>query len=104
LSIDTTFKPSAPAVLVGVTAVQVCPNGGQGVYTFRVVNSVATIQAFTWGKLATVTANGPPAAGLYSANTIVMLPSSVETFEIPADSFFIGNTGSAFYFHPGSGA
>jgi hypothetical protein len=103
MSLDTVFKQSGPAVLVGVTAVQVCP-AQAGVYTFRVVNSVATLQSFTWGKLSTITALGPPTAGVPSANTITMLPSSVETFEIPGDSYFIGNAGSAFYFHPGSGA
>jgi hypothetical protein len=103
MSVDTVFKPQGPSTLVGVTAVQI-PNGGSGTTSFRVYNTVATEQCFTWGQTAAVVAAGPPTAGVPSPTTICMLPTSVETFEIPSNSWFIGNAGSAFVFVAGQGA
>lgn len=106
MSIDTTFKPQGPTALVVATAIQV-PNGGSGITSFRVRNLATVAQYFSWGKTAaqaTLLAGIAPIANTPSFNTIGMLPSSVETFEIPGDSFFIAGTVTGFEFTAGQGS
>jgi hypothetical protein len=106
VSIDTTFKPTGPTVLIAATATQVATQNAGGVYSFRVVNLATAIQRFSWGRTAAAaTALGgaaPTAAG--TPNTITMLGGTVETFEIPVDSFFIASSATGFEFTPGQGS
>jgi hypothetical protein len=106
MSIDTVFKPTGPTVLVANTATQVANQNSGGVYSFRVINLATTVQRFSWGQTAaaaTALAGGAPvAAG--TPNTITMLGSSVETFEIPIAAFFIASSATGFEFTPGQGA
>jgi hypothetical protein len=106
MSIDTVFKPTSPTVLVTNTAIQVMTQNAGGVYMFRVINLSTSIQRFSWGRTAAAaTALGgatPTAAG--APNTITMLGGTVETFEIPCDSFFIASSATGFEFTPGQGS
>lgn len=104
MSVDTVFKPIGPLTLVGIAAIKVCLNDGSGMSTYRVRNTAGTVQYFTWGVSSTVVFAGIPTAGAPSPNTIGMLAGSIETFEIPAGVYFIGNVGSAFEFTAGQGA
>ena len=106
MSIDTTFKPTGPTVLISNVATQVATQNSGGVYSFRVINLSTAIQRFSWGRTGTIaTALGgaaPTAAG--TPNTITMLGGTVETFEIPCDSFFIASSATGFEFTPGQGS
>jgi hypothetical protein len=106
VSIDTVYKPTGPTVLVTNVATQVATQNAGGVYMFRVRNLAAVAQYFSWGRTAAAaTALGgaaPTAAG--TPNTIGMIASSVETFEIPCDSFFIASSATGFEFSPGQGS
>jgi hypothetical protein len=106
MSIDTVFKPTGPTALVAATATQVATQNAGGVYMFRVINLATSIQRFSWGRTAAAaTALGgaaPVAAG--TPNTITMLGGTVETFEIPCDSWFIASSATGFEFTPGQGS
>ncbi len=104
MSIDTVFKPIGSTYVIATTAVQLSVVGDPGgATTYRVRNTASTAQYFSWGPTNAVTCTAP-VAGTPQARTIGMLPTSVETFELPAGSWVIGNTGSAFEFTPGQGA
>lgn len=103
MSIDSTFKPQTGTYLVGVTAVQIVEAFGSGVVSFRVWNNAATIQYLTWGRNSGITAAGAPTAGVPSVNTIGIPIGAVVYVEVPANSYFIGNTGSAFQITGGEG-
>jgi hypothetical protein len=105
MSVDTTFKPLGPTTLVVNAAVQL-PNSqasGSGAYMFRVRNLAAAVQYFTWGSTSSVTSL-TPAAGAPAPNTIGMIPTSVETFEIPGGSWVIASSATGFEFTPGIGS
>lgn len=106
MSIDTVFKPTGPTALVVNAASQVATQNAGGVYMFRVVNLATVLQRFSWGRTsaaATALAGAAPtAAG--TPNTITMLGGTVETFEIPCDSFFIASSATGFEFTPGQGS
>lgn len=102
MSVDTVFKPLGPTVLVTNTAVQIVQTGtGPGYSSIRVRNLSASAQYFTWGNSAVTSIT--PAAGVPAANTIGMLPTSVETFEIPPTQFFIASSATGFEVTPGQG-
>jgi hypothetical protein len=112
MSIDTTFKPLNPSIGVSTLAVQVTPTAGNGMTTVRVLNSIATVQAFCWAPTAaqalalaaSLGAGGStPGSGVGIPDSIYMAPSSVGYFEIPPNYFFCGNSGSGFVFTPGTG-
>jgi hypothetical protein len=106
MSIDTVFKPTGPTALVVNTASQVANQNAGGVYMFRVINLSTSIQRFSWGRTAaaaTALAGAAPAV-TGTPNTITMLGGTVETFEIPCDSFFIASTVTGFEFTPGQGS
>jgi hypothetical protein len=106
MSIDTVFKPTGPTVLIAATATQVASQNAGGVYMFRVVNLATALQRFSWGRTAAaataLSGAAPTAAG--TPNTISMLGGTVETFEIPCDSFFIASSATGFEFSPGQGS
>lgn len=95
---NAAFWPLSSTVLVGVTAVQVPGSTG----TYRVRNLSASVQYFSWGN-SSVSAPTIPVAGTPSANTIGMLPNSVEIFSIGANVWFIASAAAAFEFTPGEG-
>jgi hypothetical protein len=77
-----------------------------GVYMFRVVNLSTSIQRFSWARTAAaataLAGAAPVAAG--TPTTITMLGGTVETFEIPCDSWFIASSATGFEFTPGQGS
>lgn len=95
------FAPSGATIFVGATAVQIGP-APAGTNSWRVRNLSASAQYFTHGRDATVTSVGAP-GGSPSANTIGMLPSSVEVFTgfLP---FMIASSATGFEVTPGDGA
>jgi len=103
MSVDTVFKPLGPTVLVTNVAVQVTTANPDTDLTYRVRNLAAAAQYFTWGAASTVTSIGAPTAGVPSANTVGMLPNSVETFEIPSNQYFIASSATGFEMTPGKG-
>jgi hypothetical protein len=106
MSVDTVFKPISPTVLVVATAIQPTgPTGagGGGGYSYRVRNLSANVQYFAWGPTSAVTVTAP-AAGVPSPNTIGMLGTSVETFEIPQGSYVIASSATGFEFTFGQGS
>jgi hypothetical protein len=106
LSLDTVFKPTGPTVLIAATATQVASQNAGGVYMFRVINLATTLQRFSWARTAAqaTALGGAAATALGTPNTIAMLGGSVETFEIPCDSFVIASTATGFEFTPGQGS
>lgn len=77
-----------------------------GVYMFRVINLSTSIQRFSWARTAAaataLAGAAPVAAG--TPGTITMLGGTVETFEIPCDSWFIASSATGFEFTPGQGS
>ncbi len=106
MSVDTVFKPTGPTVLVTNTAIQVITQNAGGVYMFRVLNLATAIQRFSWGRTAAAATalNGAAPTATGTPNTITMLGGTVETFEIPCDSFFIAGSATGFEFSPGQGS
>jgi site-specific recombinase XerC len=104
MAIDTVFCPLGPTTLVANTAVTIQKSQGAGSYSYRVRNLSSSQQWFTWGGTSSV-ASLTPAAGVPAPNTIGMLPTSVETFEITgATVYFIASSSTGFEFTPGQGA
>ncbi len=101
MSIDTTFKPSGPTTLVGVTAVApMTRDAAAGVTTFRVRCLVTGY--LTWGPTNAVASITPAAAP--APNTIGMTSGGNAAYiEVPAASFFIASAAAAFELTPGSG-
>lgn len=100
MSIDTTFRPTGPTVLVGVVATQVGDDLSSGCSTFRV--RCVTAGYLSWGTSA-VTAKGAPAAGAPVANTIGMAAGGVGYFELPYNVYFISSVADGFEVTPGQG-
>lgn len=105
MSIDTTFRPITPLTFVGASAVQVVATGSPSpaVVSFRVRNLSSSPQYFTWGTTSSVTAGSAPTSGNPTSNTIGMIGSSVETFEIPGQSWFIASSATGFEISGGQG-
>jgi len=107
MSIDTTFKPISPLTFIGTTPRQVVTAGQNqsGAISFRVKSLAAsgTDQYFTWGQSNAVTAGAAPTDNVPTVNTIGMLGASVETFELPAGSWFVASSATGFQFVAGTG-
>jgi hypothetical protein len=104
LSVDTVFQPLGPTVLVAATAaVQVAASGtASGFSSIRVRNLSTSVQYFSWGPSGVTSLT--PSAGTPAPSTLGMLPTSVETFQIPAAFYFIASSATGFEMTPGQGA
>ena len=104
MSVDTIFKPIGSTTLVGVTPVQLNSQGNNsgGMVSVRIRNLLGTAQYFSWGTSASVSVT-VPTAGVPSPNTIGMLQTSVETFELPPNAWVVANAAAAFEMTPGQG-
>jgi hypothetical protein len=99
MSLETTFKPMQPTVAVTTVAVQaVAPSvGNAGVASFRTYNAAATAQIIGYGTSA---AN---AIAAIPGNAVTVGPGLSIYLDLPAATWFIGNTGSTFQVTPGQG-
>jgi len=109
MAYDSPFSPFGATYLVGTTSVQVQSSNGNQPTSYRVRNLLSTVQYFSWlppqpndaVQNVTVTV---PTAGNPSANTIGMLPFSVEVFGgLPANAWFEANAADAFEITAGEG-
>lgn len=108
---DGAFVPFGPTVLVGTSEVQVSSGTrATGPTAYRVRNLSASQQYFSWAPAAPLGGAAPsitvtaPSAGVPSANTIGMLPFSVEVFGgLPPNCYFKANAAGAFEITPGEG-
>jgi len=109
MAYDSPFSPFGATYLVGTTSVQVQSSNGNQPTSYRVRNLLSTVQYFSWlppqpndaVQNVTVTV---PTAGNPSANTIGMLPFSVEVFGgLPANAWFEANAAGAFEITAGEG-
>lgn len=102
MSLLSAFQPSSSLNLVtNAAAVQVT---GVGIATsYRIRNLSSTPQYIKWGRDSTITAPTAPTAGVPQAATIGMLPNSVETFNLPAGSWFIADNATGFEVQAGEG-
>ena len=96
---DKPFSIGGPTVVVAATATLLTQN--PGISSYRVRNLSSSAQYFTTGATASVTSL-TPAAGAPAANTIGMLPASVETFSnlLP---YMIASSATGFEVTPGDG-
>lgn len=113
MSVDTTFKPTGPTILVGVTPVQIQVGGNQGsigdaVYV-RCLAAAASSAYFFYGpsaaslaSLPTVPPTGATAA-LSASNALGMFGQTVKVFAIPSNSFVVASAAAAFEMTPGQG-
>jgi hypothetical protein len=99
VSLETTFKPMQPTVIVTTATVQaVAPSvGNAGVASFRVYNAAAAAQIIGYGTSAT------NAAAVIPGNAVTVPPGASCYMDLPAATWFIGNTGSTFQVTPGQG-
>lgn len=104
------FTPFGPTVLVGTSEVQVPSTRNTSPTAYRVRNLSASAQYFSWAPAAPLGGAAPsitvtvPSAGVPSANTIGMLPASVEVFGgLPPNAYFKANAAAAFEITPGEG-
>jgi hypothetical protein len=109
MAYNSPFSPFGPTVLVGTSSVQVSSSNNDQPTSYRVKNMLSTTQYFSWKppqpgdavQSITVTA---PTAGNPSANTIGMLPYSVEIFGgLPGNAWFEADAAGAFEITPGEG-
>ena len=109
MAYNSPFSPFGPTYLVGTSSVQVQSSNGNQPTSYRVKNMLGTTQYFSWlppqpnnaTQNVTVTA---PTAGNPSANTIGMLPYSVEIFGgLPGNAWFEADAAGAFEITPGEG-
>lgn len=106
---NNAFSPFGPTVLVGTSSVQVQSSNNTSPTSYRVRNLLSTQQYLSWTapqpgdavQSITVTA---PTAGNPSANTLGLLPLSVEVFGgLPANAWFEASAAGAFEITPGEG-
>jgi hypothetical protein len=113
VSVDTTFKPTGPAILVGTSPVQIQVGGNQGsigdaVYV-RCLAAAASSAYFFYGPSAAALASLPTvpptgATGATSApNALGMFGQTVKVFQIPSNSFVVASAAGAFEMVPGVG-
>ena len=109
MAYNSPFSPFGPTYLVGTTSVQVKSTNNDQPTSYRVRNLLGTSQYFSYlppqpgdaTQSITVTA---PVAGTPSANTIGMLPYSVEIFGgLPGNAWFEADAAAAFEITPGEG-
>ena len=109
MAYNSPFSPFGPTYLVGTTSVQVKSTNNDQPTSYRVRNLLGTNQYFSYlppqpgdaTQSITVTA---PVAGTPSANTIGMLPYSVEIFGgLPGNAWFEADAAAAFEITPGEG-
>lgn len=96
------FAPTGQTVFVGASATQIAPNQSVAVQGYRIRNLSSAVQYFTHGSTSSVASLGAPTAGTPSANTIGMLPNSVETFS-GLNPFMIASSATGFEVTPGDG-
>lgn len=98
MSSSFAFTPIGPTVLVAASAVSIGPTSSN---CYRVRNLSASVQYFTHGATGAV-ASITPSAGSPAANTVGMLPQSVEVFGnlLP---FMIASSASGFEVTAGDG-
>jgi hypothetical protein len=109
MAYNSPFSPFGPTYLVGTSSVQVQSSNGNQPTSYRVKNMLGTTQYFSWlppqpnnaTQSVTVTA---PVAGTPSANTLGMLPYSVEIFGgLPGNAWFEADAAAAFEITAGEG-
>lgn len=104
---DSTFTPSGPTVLVGVSVVQVNAATQNAVEpTSYRVRCLAT-GYLAWYPSQTVGAPtftaAAPTAGNPASNTIGMNAGGVETFSFPQGGYFLSSVAAGFEVTPGEG-
>lgn len=109
MAYNSPFSPFGPTALVGVTPVQVYSSSNTQPTSYRVRNLLSTPQYFSWkaqqpeNPTPTITVTAPT-AGVPSANTIGMLPNSVEVFGgLPGNAWFEADAAAAFEITAGEG-
>lgn len=102
MAVNGAFSPSGPTLLVGSTPLEIAPANAGTNLGYRVRNLSASVQYFTHGANGSITSAGAPSANTPSANTIGMLPNSVETFAnlLP---WMVASTATGFEVTPGEG-
>ncbi len=107
MSVDTTFSPRGPTVLIAVTgaqAVNAAGNNQAGITSFRIHNNAAAKQVIGWGTTAASAAAAAVAAAAGAPQwSITMEIGAVIYLELPYNIFFCGNTASTFEVTPGTG-
>lgn len=103
------FRPTGPTVVVDNTARQVTSSTSSNDQQYRIRCTAASAAYFTYST-ANITGGGTPSmtltapvAGTPQANTIGMLPNSVEVFTLPAGAWFLAAAAN-FEVTPGEGA
>jgi len=97
---NNAFTPFGPTYLVSTTPVQVLSTNNLCPTAYRVRNTSGSANTFSWypplasgqapaGFTASSTAAGTPAV-----NTITMLGTSVEVFQIPGNAWFVASAAS----------
>ena len=100
MSIDTTFRPLGPTVLVGTAAVSPGAHLSSGCSTFRVRCLVSAYLG--WGN-DNVGAPVAPAAGVPAVNTLGFSAGDIAYVELPYNVFFISSVAASFEVTPGQG-
>jgi hypothetical protein len=110
MSIDVTFQPKGPTVLLGTTPAQVVPPGtGPGIVSFRIANNVLASPAATrlgWGDTSAKTSSAAPtgATQATSANSINIAAGAVVTLEFPSTIWFVASAAISLEITPGQGS
>ena len=99
----TAFAADTNTYFVGTTSTQCASTTKNNIQSFRVRNLAAVTQYITWGATSGVTSVGAPVQGTPSANTIGLLPNSVETITAPSNAWFIASSATGFEVTPGEG-
>jgi len=108
MAYDSTFTAFGPTYVVSNSAVQVTTTNNEYPTSYRIRNLLSTPAYFAWAPAAPKNAAvtpvvNTPVAGTPGTNTIGMMASSVETFVLPPNCWFIASTSNAFEVTPGEG-
>lgn len=97
---NNAFTPFGPTYLVGLSPVQVLATNGLCPTAYRIRNTSGSANVFSWypalasGQTPAGISATAPTAGVPSPNTITMLGTSVEVFQIPGNAWFVASAAS----------
>lgn len=104
---NNAFTPFGPTYAVSSTApVQVLATNNLGPTSYRIRNTNSSANYISWSPalpsgMAPTFACTSPVAGTPSVNTVGMIGSSIEVFQLPSNCWFIAT--AAFEVTPGEG-
>src|ERR1041385_265225 len=97
---NNAFTPFGPTYLVGLDPVQLLGSNGLCPTSVRIRNTSGSANTFSWwpalasGLKPSGLSASAPSAGVPAANTMTMLGTSVEVFQLPGNCWIVASAAS----------